>query len=175
MPLTVKDFKGKAEPDWCPGCGDFGVLRRIEAGARGAGDSSAPGDGDQRHWLLFEPARLHEHLRHAYFARPRAVSRHRRADGQSRTENHRHRRRRRWLRHRRQPFRALDAAQRRSHLYRDEQPGLWSNNRPDLADQHQGNENQEHAGGQRGESAQSDSAGDRRRRDLRRQRLTLGR
>jgi 2-oxoglutarate ferredoxin oxidoreductase subunit beta len=25
-PLTVKDFKGKAEPDWCPGCGDFGVL-----------------------------------------------------------------------------------------------------------------------------------------------------
>jgi len=25
-PLTIKDFKGKAEPDWCPGCGDFGVL-----------------------------------------------------------------------------------------------------------------------------------------------------
>jgi 2-oxoglutarate/2-oxoacid ferredoxin oxidoreductase subunit beta len=25
-PLSVKDFKGKAEPDWCPGCGDFGVL-----------------------------------------------------------------------------------------------------------------------------------------------------
>ena len=24
--VTVKDFKGKAEPDWCPGCGDFGVL-----------------------------------------------------------------------------------------------------------------------------------------------------
>jgi 2-oxoglutarate/2-oxoacid ferredoxin oxidoreductase subunit beta len=24
--LTVKEFKGKAEPDWCPGCGDFGVL-----------------------------------------------------------------------------------------------------------------------------------------------------
>jgi 2-oxoglutarate/2-oxoacid ferredoxin oxidoreductase subunit beta len=24
--LTVKDFKGKVEPDWCPGCGDFGVL-----------------------------------------------------------------------------------------------------------------------------------------------------
>ncbi len=24
--LTVKDFKGLAEPDWCPGCGDFGVL-----------------------------------------------------------------------------------------------------------------------------------------------------
>ena len=29
-PLTVKDFKGKAEPDWCPGCGDFGVLTALK-------------------------------------------------------------------------------------------------------------------------------------------------
>jgi len=29
-PLTVKDFKGKAEPDWCPGCGDFGVLSALK-------------------------------------------------------------------------------------------------------------------------------------------------
>ncbi len=28
--LTVKDFKGKAEPDWCPGCGDFGVLTALK-------------------------------------------------------------------------------------------------------------------------------------------------
>ena len=21
--LKPKDFKGKVEPDWCPGCGDF--------------------------------------------------------------------------------------------------------------------------------------------------------
>jgi 2-oxoglutarate/2-oxoacid ferredoxin oxidoreductase subunit beta len=28
--LTVKDFKGKAEPDWCPGCGDFGVLSALK-------------------------------------------------------------------------------------------------------------------------------------------------
>jgi 2-oxoglutarate ferredoxin oxidoreductase subunit beta len=28
--LTVKDFKGKAEPDWCPGCGDFGVLNALK-------------------------------------------------------------------------------------------------------------------------------------------------
>ncbi len=27
--LTVKDFKGKIEPDWCPGCGDFGVLNSL--------------------------------------------------------------------------------------------------------------------------------------------------
>ena len=29
-PLTIKDFKGKAEPDWCPGCGDFGVLNSLQ-------------------------------------------------------------------------------------------------------------------------------------------------
>lgn len=27
--LTVKDFKGKVEPDWCLGCGDFGVLNSL--------------------------------------------------------------------------------------------------------------------------------------------------
>jgi 2-oxoglutarate ferredoxin oxidoreductase subunit beta len=28
--LTVKDFKGKVDPDWCPGCGDFGVLAALK-------------------------------------------------------------------------------------------------------------------------------------------------
>ncbi len=28
--LTVKEMKGKAEPDWCPGCGDFGVLAALK-------------------------------------------------------------------------------------------------------------------------------------------------
>jgi 2-oxoglutarate ferredoxin oxidoreductase subunit beta len=27
---TVKDFKGKVDPDWCPGCGDFGVLSALK-------------------------------------------------------------------------------------------------------------------------------------------------
>src|SRR6266702_6214384 len=30
-PLPVKEFKGKAEPDWCPGCGDFGVLNALKS------------------------------------------------------------------------------------------------------------------------------------------------
>ena len=30
LPLTIKDFKGMAEPDWCPGCGDFGVLSALK-------------------------------------------------------------------------------------------------------------------------------------------------
>jgi 2-oxoglutarate ferredoxin oxidoreductase subunit beta len=28
--LTAKDFKGKVNPDWCPGCGDFGVLNCLQ-------------------------------------------------------------------------------------------------------------------------------------------------
>jgi 2-oxoglutarate ferredoxin oxidoreductase subunit beta len=28
-PATAKEYKGKVEPDWCPGCGDFGVLNSL--------------------------------------------------------------------------------------------------------------------------------------------------
>src|SRR5216110_3532603 len=28
--VTVKDLKGKVDPDWCPGCGDFGVLAAVQ-------------------------------------------------------------------------------------------------------------------------------------------------
>src|SRR6185503_5389293 len=28
--VTIKDLKGKADPDWCPGCGDFGVLAALK-------------------------------------------------------------------------------------------------------------------------------------------------
>ena len=28
--LSAKDFKGKVDPDWCAGCGDFGVLRSLQ-------------------------------------------------------------------------------------------------------------------------------------------------
>jgi len=30
QPLTAADFKGKVDPDWCPGCGDFGVLSSLQ-------------------------------------------------------------------------------------------------------------------------------------------------
>jgi 2-oxoglutarate/2-oxoacid ferredoxin oxidoreductase subunit beta len=29
-PKTVADLKGKVDPDWCPGCGDFGVLAAVQ-------------------------------------------------------------------------------------------------------------------------------------------------
>jgi 2-oxoglutarate/2-oxoacid ferredoxin oxidoreductase subunit beta len=28
--LTMADLKGRADPDWCPGCGDFGVLAALQ-------------------------------------------------------------------------------------------------------------------------------------------------
>ena len=33
IPLTARDFKGKVDPDWCPGCGDFGVLNSLQRAA----------------------------------------------------------------------------------------------------------------------------------------------
>jgi 2-oxoglutarate ferredoxin oxidoreductase subunit beta len=29
-PLQAKDFKGPVDPDWCPGCGDFAVLKGLQ-------------------------------------------------------------------------------------------------------------------------------------------------
>jgi 2-oxoglutarate ferredoxin oxidoreductase subunit beta len=32
-PQRIEQFKGGVEPDWCPGCGDFGVLRAVQTAA----------------------------------------------------------------------------------------------------------------------------------------------
>jgi 2-oxoglutarate/2-oxoacid ferredoxin oxidoreductase subunit beta len=29
--LTIADYKGRVDPDWCPGCGDFGVLASLKS------------------------------------------------------------------------------------------------------------------------------------------------
>ncbi|HTV83598.1 MAG TPA: 2-oxoacid:ferredoxin oxidoreductase subunit beta [Acidobacteriaceae bacterium] len=29
-PLTMADLKGRVDPDWCPGCGDYGVLAAVQ-------------------------------------------------------------------------------------------------------------------------------------------------
>jgi 2-oxoglutarate ferredoxin oxidoreductase subunit beta len=31
--LTLSDYKGPVDPDWCPGCGDFGVLNALQRAA----------------------------------------------------------------------------------------------------------------------------------------------
>ena len=35
--LTARDYKGKVDPDWCPGCGDFGVLNSLQRACAGLG------------------------------------------------------------------------------------------------------------------------------------------
>ena len=35
--LPVENFEGIVDPDWCPGCGDFGVLKAVKMGAAKAG------------------------------------------------------------------------------------------------------------------------------------------
>ena len=49
--LTPKDFKGLSEPDWCPGCGDFGVLKAMQQAASELGllpHQILTGDVDKR-------------------------------------------------------------------------------------------------------------------------------
>ena len=33
--LKIEDYKSEVEPDWCPGCGDFGVLQSLQKAAFG--------------------------------------------------------------------------------------------------------------------------------------------
>ena len=35
--LPIQNFEGVVDPDWCPGCGDFGVLKAVKMGAAKAG------------------------------------------------------------------------------------------------------------------------------------------
>jgi len=35
--LPIENFEGVVDPDWCPGCGDFGVLKAVKVGAGKAG------------------------------------------------------------------------------------------------------------------------------------------
>jgi 2-oxoglutarate ferredoxin oxidoreductase subunit beta len=38
--LPIESFEGVVDPDWCPGCGDFGVLKGVKQGAAKAGVAS---------------------------------------------------------------------------------------------------------------------------------------
>ena len=39
--VTLPELRGKVDPDWCQGCGDFGVLARIREGAGGVANPAA--------------------------------------------------------------------------------------------------------------------------------------
>lgn len=36
-PYRIEELKSAVEPDWCPGCGDYGVLRAVQGAAAGLG------------------------------------------------------------------------------------------------------------------------------------------
>ena len=52
--LPLDTYKGPVSPDWCPGCGDYGVLRSVQEAAGRLGIQ--PKDLDDRFWhcLLFQ-------------------------------------------------------------------------------------------------------------------------
>ena len=99
--LTARDFKGAVDPDWCPGCGDFGVLNSLQRAVAGL--------GLQPHEILTVsgigcssnlPGYFNSYGMHTLHGRFPGGS-HRRQVSQPRVDRHRNRRRRRRLRHRR--------------------------------------------------------------------------
>ena len=63
---VMADFKGKVDPDWCPGCGDFGVLAAVQKALVDLQIPNHECGHDQRHRLLVQLPRLYQHLRHAH-------------------------------------------------------------------------------------------------------------
>ncbi|GIT01482.1 MAG: hypothetical protein CM1200mP27_01070 [Chloroflexota bacterium] len=82
--LRPADFKGKSNPDWCPGCGDFGVLNAIQ---RAVAELGFPGPHEimtvSGKRVLFQFAGVHQHLRYAHPPRSIFGYGHWRQDGQS--------------------------------------------------------------------------------------------
>ena len=71
--LTLKSLEADVHPDWCPGCGDFGVLKSIKEAILELGIAPHEVLDRLRHRLLLEPAGVHPHLRRAQPARPRGA------------------------------------------------------------------------------------------------------
>ena len=84
--VAMADLKGKVDPDWCPGCGDFGVLAAVQKALVELQIPTPQRGYNQRHRLLVQLPRLHQYLRHAHSARPRAGGSHRCEAGKSRSD-----------------------------------------------------------------------------------------
>ena len=70
--MTAANFRSGINPDWCPGCGDFGVLNSLQRACAELGLQphqilTVSGIG-----LLLQPAGLHQRLRRAHA--PRALA-----------------------------------------------------------------------------------------------------
>ena len=80
-PQTAKEFTSDQEVRWCPGCGDYAVLKAVQGFLPDAGPAPREHRVRLRHRLLLALPLLPRHLRDALDPRPRAVDRHRHRDG----------------------------------------------------------------------------------------------
>src|ERR1700685_3666240 len=115
---TMADFKGKVDPDWCPGCGDFGVLAAVqkalvELQIPNHEVATISGIGCSSNF----PGFINTYGMHTLHGRSLAVATGFN-DGEPRHDRAGHRGRWGRLRHRRQSFHAHHAAQCRSALHR---------------------------------------------------------
>ena len=132
--LQAKDFASSQEVRWCPGCGDYAVLKSVTKALADVG--AVPGEDGVRvgHRLLVALPVLPRDLRLPHDPRPRARGR----DGAQARESRarrlgRHRRRRRLV-DRRQSSVARAAPQRRLQDPAVQQRDLRPHERPVLAD-----------------------------------------
>ena len=157
--LPIENFEGIVDPDWCPGCGDFGVLKAVKMGAAKAGVAPkdmviVSGIGCSSNL----PGYVHAYGVHS-LARPRHRGSHRHQARQHRSQGGHHRRRWRRLRHRHRPLHPRHAPQPRSHLCGHGQSDLRPHHRPGLAHHHEGSAHEVHAQRKRRVSHQSARAG----------------
>ena len=135
--LPIHSYEGIVDPDWCPGCGDFGVLKSVKMAAAKAG--VAPKD-----LVLVSgigcssnlPGYVHSYGVHSLHGRSVAVATGHQA-GQHFAESRHDRRRRRRLRHRHRALHPRHAPQSRPHVRGHGQPDLRAHHRPGLSDHHE--------------------------------------
>ncbi len=144
LPLDL--YQG-IEPAWCPGCGNFGMLKAFKQAlaeleirpedllvVSGIGQS-----GKFPHYLQLQHLQRHP--------RPHPAAGHRGAPGQPRAEGGGHSRRRRLLRRGGQPPPGRLAAQPRSHPGGAQQPDLRPHQGPGLPHHRPGHQDPAAAGG----------------------------
>ena len=153
-PMAMADLKGKVDPDWCPGCGDFGVLAAVqkalvELQIPNHQVATVSGIGCSSNF----PGFINTYGMHTLHGRSLPV-RQRPEAGQPRPDRAGHRRRRRRLRHRLRPLRPRHAPQHQPDLHGAGQPDLRPHHRADVAHQPHRHEDQEQSLRQRGHAGE---------------------
>ena len=132
---TAKDWASDQEVRWCPGCGDYAVLKAVQRTMPDLGVAREKTVFVSRHRLLEPLSLLHGDLRLPHHPRPRAGVRDRDQARQSRARRVDHHRRRRRAVDRRQPHDARAAPQPRLPDPAVQQRDLRPDQGPIFADQ----------------------------------------